>query len=88
VPTITRLRGRQHGLDVDLERAFALAGDRDHGHAVRDRRAELLGGAEQQQLGRALRHDPLRLADHHRLGAGAANPAVQLAIGGDDRART
>src|SRR5690242_7190090 len=62
-----QVRCGQHGLDVDLERSLALAGDGDHGHAVGDPAAELLGGAEQQQPGRAVRHDLLRLADHHRL---------------------
>jgi hypothetical protein len=82
-----QVRHRQHRLDVDLERSLALAGDRDHGHAVRYRRAELFRGPKQQQPGRSLRHHPLCLADHHRLGAGAADPAVQLALAGDDRAR-
>ena len=50
-------------------------------------RAELLRRAEQQQPGLAVGDGPLRLPDHDRLGAGAADPAVQLAARGDDGAR-
>ena len=48
-------------------------------HPVRDRCAELLGRAEQQQPRLAVRDRPLGLADHDRLGAGATDPAVDLA---------
>ena len=48
--------------------------------------AELLGRAEQEQPRLAVGDRPLRLADHRRLGAGAADPAVDLAGRGDDGA--
>ena len=66
---------RQHRLDVDLERALALAGDGDHRHALGDV-AELLGGSQQQQSGLAVDDRLLRFAEHDRLGTRPADPAV------------
>ena len=40
----------------------------------------LVGGPEEEQPGLVRADHPLRLADHDRLGAGAADEAVQLAV--------
>ena len=69
----------QYRLDVHLKRSFALAGDGHDGHPFGDGAAELLRAAEQQQAGGAGLDHLAGLADDRGLGAGAADPAVQLA---------
>ena len=68
-----QVRGREHRLDVDLQRPLALARDRDDRHAVRDRAAELLGRAEQEQP-RLARPVMTRCASRMTTGSAQAPP--------------
>jgi hypothetical protein len=74
-------------LDVDSQRTLALAGNGHDRHAVSCQLAELVGTAEQQQPRLAGRDNVPSLAQHRRLGTGAADPAAHLAVGGEDRPR-
>src|SRR6185437_3497883 len=75
-----------HRLDEHLQRALALAGDRHDRHPLRDRLAELIRRAQEQQARLAVGDHLPGLADDHRLRAGPADPALDLAVGRDDRA--
>jgi hypothetical protein len=78
---------RQDGFHVDLQCAFALARDR-HGHDAGARLSlELLGRTQEEHLRLAFVERLQRLADHGRLGARAAEPAVDPAVPRDQRGR-
>ena len=74
------------GLDVDLQRAIALTRDRHRDHTMGDVHSlefRLLAEPDEPRL--TLLDHIERLADEHRLSAGAADPSVDGAVRGDDR---
>jgi hypothetical protein len=78
-------RGRE-GLEVDLQRALALARDRDADGARRRGVGQLLGWSEVHEARHPLVEGGERLAHHRRFGAGAADPPIDAPVGVDDRA--
>ena len=81
------LRGRQHGFHVHLQRALALARDRDGHDVVALRAVELVGGPRNSRRGVPVSSARQRLAHHGRLGARAAEPAAHRAGRRDQRRR-
>src|SRR5690554_187809 len=77
------LRRWQHGFDVHLHGALRLTRHGDDQHPL-GHLAECVPGAEEDEPGLPVLERSPRLAEHHRFGASAADPAVDLTRRGDD----
>src|SRR5436309_5251404 len=75
------------GFHVHLQRALALARNRDRHDALTAAILQLLGRSEEQEPGRTLLERSEAFPDHGGLRACAAQPAPDPAVGGDQRGR-
>ena len=85
MPDYYEMGTRDDGFDIELESALGLAGHLNEDHPF-GKVAETFGGAQQDQPGLAIDDRSLPLPDHDRFGTGAADPAVNLTVGGEDGA--